>query len=88
MLEPTVPRWIKGIEYKSMTVLLSDFRKRLERESGGPVNRLDMNTADMLSDPCNFLGLSDENRRRVLGKDSARHVGIIETMPITPTIKY
>ncbi len=40
MLDQTVPRWIKGLEYKSMTVLLADFRKQLERESGEPINQL------------------------------------------------
>jgi len=88
MLELTVPRFVKGVEYKSMTVLLADFRKRLERESGGPVNQLDMNTAEMLSDLCNFLGLSDKNRRIVLGKDGTRYVDMIETVPIMPAIKH
>lgn len=87
MLEPTVSRWVKGIEYKSLTVLLADFRKHLEHE-GGKIDQLDMNTAELLSDLCIFLGLSDENRRRVLGKDGARHVDLIETMPITPTIMH
>ena len=88
MFEPTIPRWVKGIEYKSLTVLLADFRKQLERESGGNVAQLDMNTAEMLSDLCNFLGLSDKNRRIVLGKDGAQYVDLIETIPIMPTIKH
>ena len=88
MLEPTIPRWVKGSEYKSLTVLLADFRKQLERESGGNVAQLDMNTAEMLSDLCNFLGLSDKNRRIVLGRDGARHIDMIETMPCTLTIMH
>lgn len=56
MLEPTVPRWVKGIEYKSLTVLLADFGKHLERESGGSINRLDVNGAELLSDLCWFPG--------------------------------
>jgi hypothetical protein len=88
MLEPTVPRWVKGIEYKSMTVLLADFRKQLERESGGSINRLDVNGAELLSDLCKFLGLSDKNRHIVLGKDGARHVDMIETVPLKPMIVH
>ena len=88
MFEPTIPRWVKGIEYKSLTVLLADFRKQLERESGGNVAQLDMNTAEMLSDLCNFLGLSDKNRRIVLGKDGAQYVDLIEAIPIMPTVKH
>jgi hypothetical protein len=88
MFEPSVPKFVKGIEYKSMTVLLADFRKQLERESGGSINRLDVNGAELLSDLCKFLGLSDKNRQIVLGKDGARHVAMIESMPIMATIKH
>jgi hypothetical protein len=88
MFEPTVPRWVKGIEYKSLTVLLADFRKHLERESGSRIEQLDMNSAEILSDLCNFLGLSDKNRRIVLGKDGAQYVDLIEAIPIMPTVKH
>lgn len=88
MLEPTVPRFVKGIEYKSMTVLLADFRKQLERESGGSIIQVDVNGAELLSDLCRFLGLSEKNRGIVLGKDGARHVAMIESMPIMSAIKH
>jgi hypothetical protein len=88
MLEPSVPRWIKGLEYKSMTVLLADFRRQLERESGGPINRLDVNGAELLSDLCRFLGLSDKNRRIVLGKDGAQQLDLIEAVPVNPTVRH
>ena len=83
MLEPTVPRFVKGIEYKSMTVLLSDFRKTLERESGGSISRLDTTAAEILTDLCVFLGLSDENRRKVLGQDGTRFIESTLDAPIT-----
>ena len=88
MFEPSVPKFVNGIEYKSMTVLLADFRKQLERESGGSINRLDVNGAELLSDLCRFLGLSEKNRGIVLGKDGARHVDMIEAVPINPTVKH
>jgi hypothetical protein len=88
MLEPSIPRWVKGVEYRSMTVLLSDFRKQLERESKGQISQLNVNAAELLSDLCTFLGLSDENRRKVLGQGGARYVDLIETLPITLTIKH
>ena len=88
MFEPDVPKFVKGLEYKSMTVLLADFRKQLERESGGSINRLDVNGAELLSDLCRFLGLSEKNRGIVLGKDGARHVDMIEAVPINPTVKH
>jgi hypothetical protein len=88
MFEPTMPRWVKGVEYRSLTVLLADFRTQLERESGGTIEQLDMNTAEMLSDLCNFLGLSDKNRRIVLGNDGARHVDMIEQTPVMGTIRH
>ena len=88
MLQPTIPRWVKGVEYKSMTVLLSDFRKTLERENGGSINRLESNAACLLSDLCIFLGLSDENRRKVLGSDGAGFVDTVLNAPITPPIEH
>lgn len=88
MLEPSVPRFVKGVEYKSLTLLLADFRKQLERESGGAINRLDVNGAELLSDLCKFLGLSDKNRGIVLGKEGTRHVDMIESVPVNPTIKH
>ncbi len=88
MFEPSVPRFVKGIEYKSMTVLLSDFRKQLERESGGSINRLDVNGAELLSDLCRFLGLSEKNRGIVLGEDGAQHVDMIEAVPTNPTVRH
>ena len=88
MFEPDVPKFVKGLEYKSMTVLLADFRKQLERESGGSINRLDVNGAELLSDLCRFLGLSEKNRGIVLGKNGARHVDLIEAVPVNPAIRH
>ena len=87
MLQPTVSRYVRGIEYKSLTVLLSDFRKTLERESGGSISRLDTTAAEILSDLCVFLGLSDENRRKVLGHDGARFIDSTLDALITLPIK-
>ena len=88
MLQPTVSRWVKGVECKSKTVLLSDFRKTLERESSGSINRIEGNAACLLSDLCIFLGLSDENRRKVLGSDGARFVDSVLNAPITWPVKH
>ena len=76
------------VEVKSLTSLLSDFRQQLERESGGPINRLDANAAELLSDLCRFLGLSDQNRRKTLGTSGARYVDMIESIPSNPTIRH
>lgn len=78
----------KLVEVKSLTALLADFRQQLERESGASINRLDANTAELLSDLCRFLGLSDQNRRKVLGANGTRHVDIIEQTPSSITIKH
>ena len=88
MFEPSVPKFVKGLEYKSMTVLLADFRKQLEQESGGSINRLEVNGAELLSDLCRFLGLSEKNRGIVLGKDGAQHVDMIEAVPTNPTVRH
>jgi hypothetical protein len=75
MFTPQRGRYIKGIEYASMTSLLQDFRRQLEHENGGPIHELDeVNAADLLNDLCIFLGLSDQNRRKVLGAGAATHI--------------
>ena len=79
---------VKLVEVKSMTTLLTDFRQQLERENGGTINRLEANTAELLSDLCRFLGLSDQNRRKVLGTNGTRHVDMIEHTPAVPTIRH
>ncbi len=71
-IQPSYPRYIKAVEYASMTSLLTDFRRTLEHESGGPIQEMDaVNAAMLLSDLCVFLVLSDQNRRKILGAKAA-----------------
>jgi hypothetical protein len=75
MFTPALSRYIKGVEYASMTSLLQDFRRQLERGSGEPIHELtEVNAAELISDLCVFLGLSDQNRRKVLGARAATHI--------------
>ncbi len=71
---PDYPRYIKSVEYASLTLLLQDFRRRLEHDSGGPISEPNVNAAEVISDLCNFVGLSDQHRRKVLGANGARHL--------------
>ena len=89
MFTPPLGRYIKSVEYASMTSLLQDFRRQLEHEYGGPIHELNaVNAAELLSDLCLFLGLSDQNRRKVLGVSGARHVDVSERLPIVTQIKH
>ena len=63
-----------GIEYRSMSDLLADFRRYLEREAGTPVERLDANAALLLHDLCQFLKLGGPQRQKVLGWSAASYV--------------
>jgi hypothetical protein len=75
MFTPALGRYIKGVEYASMTSLLQDFRRQLEHACGGPIHELDeVNAVDLLNDLCVFLGLSDQNRHKVLGAGAATHI--------------
>ena len=76
---PDYPRYIKSVEYASLTLLLQDFRRRLEHDSGGPISELNVNAAEVISDLCNFVGLSDQDRRKVLGANGAQHLDKIGT---------
>jgi hypothetical protein len=75
MFTPQLGRYIKGVEYASMTSLLQDYRRQLEHEHGGPIYELsEVNAAELISDLCVFLGLSDQNRRKVLGARAATYL--------------
>ena len=75
MFTPQLGRYIKGVENASTTSLLQDFRRQLEHEHGGPIHELgEVNAAELISDLCVFLGLSDQNRRKMLGARAATYL--------------
>lgn len=72
-----------------MTSLLQDFRRQLEHEYGGPIYELtDANAAALLSDLCVFLGLSDQNRRKVLGARAATYLDQTLTTQAQAMLKH
>jgi hypothetical protein len=89
MFTPVLGRYIKGVEYASMTSLLQDFRRQLEHEHGGPIHELnEVNAAELLNDLCVFLGLSDQNRRKVLGVRTAIHIDQTLTARTNAMLKH
>lgn len=89
MFTPVLGRYIRSVEYASMTSLLQDFRRQLEHECGGPVHELnEINAAELISDLCVFLGLSDQNRRKVLGARATTHLDQMLTERVEATIKH
>ncbi|NTU64133.1 MAG: hypothetical protein HGB05_12210 [Chloroflexi bacterium] len=89
MFTPALGRYIKGVEYASMTSLLQDFRRQLEHEHGGPIHELtEVNAAELISDLCVFLGLSDHNRRKVLGAKAATYLDQALTARVSIAIKH
>jgi hypothetical protein len=89
MFTPALGRYIKGVEYASMTSLLQDFRRQLEHQSGGPIHELnETNAAELISDLCLFLGLSDQNRRRILGARAATYIDQTLTARAGATIRH
>ena len=89
MFTPALGRYVKGVEYASMTSLLQDFRRQLEHESGGPVHELnEVNAAEMISDLCLFLGLSDQNRRKILGATAASWIDQTLVAQVKSTIQH
>ena len=89
MFTPALGRYIKGVEYASMTSLLQDFRRQLEHEHGGPIHELkEVNAVELISDLCVFLGLSDQNRRKILGARAATHLDQILIERVRVTLKH
>jgi hypothetical protein len=71
---PTIPRWVKGVEYSTVSTLLADFRRYIEKDAGEPVERLEVNGAMFLDDLCKFLGLEEPLRQKVLGRSAANFI--------------
>ena len=89
MFTPALGRYIKGVEYASMTSLLQDFRRQLEHDSGGPIQELDpVNAAMLINDLCVFLGLSDQNRRQILGARAAMFVDATLLESVTSSLRH
>ncbi len=78
----------KLVKVESLTTLLTNFRQQLERENGNTINRIDANVAELLSDLCRYLELSDSNRRKVIGANGARHVDFVEGAFVNSAIKH
>ncbi len=49
---------------------LTKFRKQCEHESGTPVAKIEVPLVNVLFDVCKALGLTRQQRRRVLGRKS------------------
>jgi hypothetical protein len=62
------------LEYRSMSDLLADFRRYLEKDAGAPVERIETSAALFLYDLCEFLGLGEPQRAKVLGKSGVAFV--------------
>ncbi|HLF24771.1 MAG TPA: hypothetical protein VJG32_00425 [Anaerolineae bacterium] len=67
MCEERLPHYVKGIEYKNLTVALRQLRKALERGTQLPIEATTDNTADLLQTVCLWLGLNQEQIAEVLG---------------------
>jgi hypothetical protein len=89
-LQPNPPsRYVKTIRYESMTDLLTHFRQTLECENGRPINEMsEVNAAELISDLCVFLGLSDLNRRKILGAKTAIWIEQMMTESVQVTLRH
>jgi hypothetical protein len=88
MIDSPVSRWVKGIEYTTMSKLLADFRKQLERDSGAPIEQTELNAALLLHDLCAFLKLGEKQRREVLGNRGAAFVDSFVNTPVQLPIRH
>ncbi len=84
-LQPSQPsQFVKGVEYFSLTAALKHFRQEVEKGSGEPIQKIEINAALLISDICRWIGLSEERRSEVLGKSATAFVESIESEPIKP----
>lgn len=78
----------KLVKVESLTTLLTNFRQQLERDSGSTVNQIDTNAAELPSDLCRFLGLSDQNRRKVIGVNGSQYIDLLERTSLVATVRH
>lgn len=69
-----VPAGQPVLQYKTMSGLLSDFRKHIEREAGQPCQEIEAPVAMVLFDLCEYLRLSDDLTLKVLGASADRWI--------------
>ncbi len=88
MLQPNPAiRGVKGIQYDTLSNLLTHFRQQVEKEAG-PIQNFDLNGALFLSDLCTFIGFSDNLRDQVLGKSAASWIQSVLSEPVKLPIKH
>jgi hypothetical protein len=83
-VQPQYPQHVKGVEYFSLTAALKHFRQEVEKGTGAPIQTIEVNAAMLLDDVAKFIGLSEERRREVLGKNAAAFVSSVQDEPIKP----
>lgn len=73
-----VLRYVKAVQYDDVTKCLADFRRTVEREYGGEIQRLEVNAALFLDDVAVFMGLSVKQRLEMLGKPAFEAVEAVK----------
>jgi len=72
-----------SLHYSTVSDLLRDFRKFLERDAAVPVERIELNGALLLNDLCQFLKLGEQQRQKVLGRSAAVYVDTLLDKRVT-----
>jgi hypothetical protein len=89
-LQPLIDmrRMDASLQYSTVSDLLRDFRKFLERDADVPVERIELNGALLLNDLCRFLKLGEQQRMKVLGRSAAAYVDALLDEGVTlPAIR-
>jgi len=77
MFTPRKTHLLLPQEAEQFTAQLTRFRRKLEEESGEPVEGMEVNAALLLLDVSKFMGLNETQACDVLGKSAAAHVAVI-----------
>jgi hypothetical protein len=88
MLDSSISRTVKGLEYTTMSRLLADFRKQLERDLGARTDQIELNGALLLHDLCVYLKLGDKQRQEVLGRHGTAFVDTVLAASVTTPLHH
>jgi len=68
----------------SLTELLRAYRVEIERQTGMPIEQIEINAAVILYDLCFSIGI--ENRARVLGENAVMFCELADGLPGSPLL--
>lgn len=87
-IQPQYPQHVKGVEYFSLGDALRHFKQTVEKETGQPIYLLEVNACEFLDDIMKWIGLGENKRKEVLGRNATTYLVTIESERVSIPAKH